>query len=165
MLHYYEGTVFNTNATTIVNTVNCTGVMNAGIALEFSLRYPEMFLDYEEKCKKKQLEVGKVDYYKDKNISIINFPTKWHFKYPSQLHWIEWGLQNFVETYKQNNITSVAFPKLGTNNGKLSWTDVKDLMEKYLANLDIDVKVYSMFLKDIVEDVGFNVVRYLSINF
>jgi O-acetyl-ADP-ribose deacetylase (regulator of RNase III) len=35
MIKYYEGTVFNTPAKTIVNTVNCVGVMGAGIALEF----------------------------------------------------------------------------------------------------------------------------------
>jgi hypothetical protein len=27
----------------VVNTVNCVGVMSKGIALEFKLRYPEMF--------------------------------------------------------------------------------------------------------------------------
>ena len=50
MLHYYNGTIFNTPAKAIVNTVNTTGAMGAGIALEFSLRYPEMFDDYIEKC-------------------------------------------------------------------------------------------------------------------
>lgn len=43
-----------------------------------------------------------------------------------------------------------------------SFFDGYELSKKYLdnnANLDIDVKVYSMFLKDIVEDVGFNVVE------
>ena len=55
MVIYQEGTVFNTDAEAIVNTVNCTGVMSAGIALEYSLRYPEMFKDYEEKCKNKQI--------------------------------------------------------------------------------------------------------------
>ena len=141
MIHYYDGTVFNTDAMAIVNTVNCTGVMNAGIALEYSLRYPNMFLDYETKCKNKQLKVGKIDYYKNDDILIINFPTKWHFKYPSQLPWIELGLQDFIKTYRKHNITSVAFPKLGTNNGKLSWKDVQPLMEKYLGNLPIDVYI------------------------
>ena len=37
MIHYYEGTVFNTPAKTIVNTVNCFGVMGDGIALEFRI--------------------------------------------------------------------------------------------------------------------------------
>jgi DNA uptake protein ComE-like DNA-binding protein len=36
---------------------------------------------------------------------------------------------------------SVAFPKLGTNNGGLDWEAVKKLMEKYLSDLDIDVYI------------------------
>lgn len=142
MIIYSEGTVFNVNTQALVNTVNCTGVMGAGIALEFMLRYPEMFDDYELKCKDKGIITGRVDYYKNEDGSIIvNFPTKWHFKYPSKLIWIEQGLQDFIKTYKKNGITSIAFPKLGTSNGGLNWNDVKILMEKYLSDLDIDVYI------------------------
>ncbi|MDU6305078.1 MAG: macro domain-containing protein [Clostridium sp.] len=142
MIKYFEGTIFNVDTQTVVNTVNCTGVMGAGIALEFMLRYPAMFEDYETKCKDKRIMTGKVDYYKNEDGSmIVNFPTKWHFKYPSKLIWIEQGLQDFVKTYQKNGITSVAFPKLGTSNGGLNWNEVKILMEKYLSNLDIDVYI------------------------
>ena len=54
MLHYFDGTAFNTGARATVNTVNTVGIMGAGIALEFALRYPEMLKDYEWKCKNKQ---------------------------------------------------------------------------------------------------------------
>lgn len=142
MIIYDNGTVFNCNsASAIVNTVNCQGFMGAGIALEFSLRYPEMLKDYENKCRKRLIRTGAVDYYKALDKTIINFPTKLHFKYPSKLEWIEQGLADFVSTYKENNITSVAFPKLGTSNGGLIWEDVKLLMEKYLSNLDIPVYI------------------------
>lgn len=142
MINYFEGTVFNVNTQAIVNTVNCTGVMGAGIALEFMLRYPDVFEDYEVKCNNKRIITGKVDYYKNADDRIIvNFPTKWHFKYPSKLIWIEQGLQDFVKTYKRYGITSIAFPKLGTSNGGLNWNDVRVLMEKHLSNLDIDVYV------------------------
>ena len=114
--------------------------MSAGIALEYALRYPEMFLDYESRCKNQEIKVGNVYYFKGADKIIINFPTKWHFKYPSKLEWIESGLKSFVRSYKDYGITSVAFPKLGTLNGKLSWDIVKKLMEKYLGN--IDIKVY-----------------------
>lgn len=141
MITYKDGTVFNTDADAIVNTVNCTGIMSAGIALEYKLRYPEMFKDYEEKCKKNFIEIGKVDYYKDKDVTIVNFPTKLYFKYPSQLPWIEKGLEDFVKTYKKQGIKKVAFTKLGTLNGHLDWNKVKALMEKYLEPLDIEVYI------------------------
>lgn len=83
----------------------------------------------------------KLNYEVDKEKTVVNFPTKWHFKYPSKIEWIEAGLKDFVKTYKTHNINSVAFPKLGTLNGGLDWNKVKSLMEKYLSNLDIPVYI------------------------
>jgi O-acetyl-ADP-ribose deacetylase (regulator of RNase III) len=147
MIKYFEGTVFNTDAMAIVNTVNCDGFMGAGLALEFALRYPQMLVDYEQKCKKSSIKIGFVDYYKDKDIMIINFPTKNSFKFQSNIKWIEEGLKNFRQTYKERNISSVAFPKLGCSNGGLNWVDVKQIMEKYLSDLDIDVYICEDTLK------------------
>lgn len=141
MINYYEGTVFNIKADAIVNTINTVGVMGAGLALEMSLRYPDMYEDYVMRCNNKEITVGKMNYYINDNIKIINFPTKKHFKYPSQIEWIEAGLKDFVKTYKSHNITSVAFPKLGTLNGGLNWIEVRNLMEKYLYDLDIMVYI------------------------
>ena len=140
MIIYTEGTVFNAGAQAIVNTVNCDGFMGAGIALEFSLRYPKMLVDYETKCKNDLVKIGKVDYFNMGDTIIINFPTKQHFQFQSKLAWIENGLKDFVATYKKHNIESVAFPKLGTSNGGLNWDDVKSIMEGYLSK--IDLKVY-----------------------
>lgn len=140
MITYYEGTVFNTESKALVNTVNTIGVMGRGIALEFSLRFPDMSEDYKNKCIDKKLLLGKMDYYIDSSdIIIVNFPTKWHFKYPSKIEWIESGLKNFVQTYKEYGISSIAFPKLGCSNGGLKWEQVKPLMEKYLRDIDAHV--------------------------
>lgn len=140
MIKYYEGTVFNSDAQAIVNTINTVGVMGAGIALEFRLRYPDMYIDYGAKCEEKELRIGKVDYFEDKSgITIVNFPTKSHFRYPSKMEWIEKGLQDFVKTYKEYDIKSIAFPKLGAGYGGLRWEDVKIIMEKYLSPLNIEV--------------------------
>lgn len=139
MIEYYEGTIFNVKTDAIVNTVNTEGFMGAGLALEMSLRYPNMYLDYKEKCEKNLICVGKIDYYLNNELVIVNFPTKQQFKFPSKLSWIEDGLKNFCETYKKYNISSIAFPKMGTLNGKLSWPEVEALMIKYLSNLDLKI--------------------------
>lgn len=148
MIRYYDGTVFNAPTQAIVNTVNTTGAMGAGIALEFALRYPEMYHDYIAKCKVGSIQTGKVDYFFDKEIIIVNFPTKQFFKYPSKIEWIEQGLKDFVSTYKEMGITSVAFPKLGCSNGKLNWNSVKPLMEKYLSSIEAEVFICLDNLKE-----------------
>ncbi|MGM0411367.1 MAG: macro domain-containing protein [Bacillota bacterium] len=142
MINYYEGTVFNTSAKTIVNTINCVGVMGAGIALEFKLRFPEMYKDYKEKCNKNLVSIGRPYIYSyNGNLWILNFPTKKHWKNKSKLKWIELGLEYFRKNYDNVEIESVAFPKLGTNNGGLKWNDVKNLMEQYLSDLNIDIYI------------------------
>ena len=141
MIKYYEGTIFNVNVDAIVNTVNTSGYMGAGLALEVSLRYPKMYEDYKLKCKNKIITIGKMDYFKANDITIVNFPTKCDFKMPSRISWVEEGLKNFVFTYSKHNIKSIAFPKLGSLNGGLNWFEVKILMETYLNNLDIDVYI------------------------
>jgi O-acetyl-ADP-ribose deacetylase (regulator of RNase III) len=142
MIYYYDGTVFNTPAKTLVNTVNCFGIMGAGIALEFKLRYPEMFEDYVRKCEQKEIRIGRPRLFRySEDLWIMNFPTKNHWRNPSKMSYIEEGLKYFIENYKKVNIDSIAFPKLGTNNGGLDWNDVKTVMEKYLKRADIDVYI------------------------
>ncbi len=36
------GNIFDTSMKTLVNTVNCVGVMGKGIALEFKKRFPDI---------------------------------------------------------------------------------------------------------------------------
>jgi len=142
MITFWEGTVFSTDAKTKVNTVNCVGALGRGIALEFNLRYEGLESDYKLKCDTGQLRIGRPTLHEvsDKEW-ILNFPTKQHWRYPSKLEWIEQGLQYFAENYKLRDFQSIAFPKLGCGNGKLDWADVKEIMVKYLSNLDIDVYI------------------------
>ena len=139
-----KGNIFNSKAQTIVNTVNCVGVMGKGIALVFKLRYPKMFDEYAGLCKKHMISPGKLWIYKGEPEApwVLNFPTKFHWKYPSKIEYIESGLQKFVDTNKEKGITSIAFPMLGTHNGGLDKEEVRSLMERYLNKCDIPIEIY-----------------------
>ncbi len=143
-IHIIKGNIFNTKMQTIVNTVNCVGVMGKGIALVFKLRYPKMFDIYKDYCHRHLIDIGKLWLYKGeaKEPWVLNFPTKFHWKYPSKIEYIEKGLQKFVSSYKEKNITSIAFPLLGTNNGGLDKDEVLSLMESYLSECDIPIEIY-----------------------
>lgn len=137
-----KGNIFCTNAQTIVNTVNCVGVMGAGIALECKLRYPKMFQKYAEFCEAGLLEPGKLWLYKQENPWILNFPTKKHWRYPSKESYLRSGLEKFIETYDEKGITSVAFPLLGADKGGLPKEVSLSIMKEYLCNLPIDIEIY-----------------------
>ena len=140
-----KGNIFNTHCQTIVNTVNCVGVMGKGIALVFKLRYPDMFPIYQDYCNRGLIEIGKLWLYKPEDARqawVLNFPTKVHWKLPSEYTYVEQGLKKFAETYKEKGITSIAFPLLGTNNGGLDKEAVLRLMLRYLEPCDIPIEIY-----------------------
>ncbi|GAB3816661.1 hypothetical protein GCM10028895_12070 [Pontibacter rugosus] len=143
-IKFIKGNIFNSKSQTIVNTVNCVGVMGKGIALVFKLRYPLMFDIYKKYCDEKHIGIGKLWLYNQQQNRpwVLNFPTKFHWKYPSKMDYIEKGLVKFSETYKEKNISSIAFPLLGTHNGGLEREDVKCTMIKHLSKCDIPIEIY-----------------------
>lgn len=142
MLTFVRGDLFESPAQVLVNTVNTVGVMGKGIALTFKQVYPEMFKRYQELCERKQLDVGRLWLYKTEHKWILNFPTKKHWRNPSQMEYLEAGLQKFAATYAEQGITSVAFPELGCGNGELEWAAVRPVMMRHLRSLPINVYVY-----------------------
>ena len=149
MLIYRRTSLLESNAQTLVNTVNCVGVMGKGIAHEFKHRYPEMFTAYRKVCEKKLLEPGKLWVWPASDHLILNFPTKKHWRNPSRIEWIKSGLEKFVDTYKRLGIREISFPRLGCGNGGLDWMDVRPLMERCLSDLPIPV-----FIHDFTKDIG-----------
>lgn len=138
-----KGNIFNSNAQAIVNTVNCVGAMGKGIALDFKLRYPEMFEEYKKICFRHMLKPGQILPYTKSSPIILNFAIKDDWKDPSRVEWIEETLQKFVAKYHSMGISSVAFPWMGAMNGGLPFETIQSLTRKYLSDLkDIDVEVY-----------------------
>lgn len=160
LIVYKYGNLFDSQKLILVNTVNCVGIMGKGIALEFKRRFPsEYFLDYQKKCQEKIIKPGSVDFYFYKNPFsnfldetiriIVNFPTKNHWKNPSQYEWIDSGLNDFVQKVKSvhfsNNIErGCAFPLLGCNNGGLDPKEVIPMMEEKLGNLDMEIEIWRL---------------------
>jgi O-acetyl-ADP-ribose deacetylase (regulator of RNase III) len=117
--------------------------MGAGIALECRLRYPEMFLQYQKNCEAGLINIGKLSIYKGSDHWILNFPTKKHWKYPSKEEYLKLGLEKFIATYHQKNITSAAFPLLGANNGGIPQQKSIEIMTSYLKNCEIPIEIYT----------------------
>lgn len=146
MINALIGDMFQSKAETIVNTVNCVGVMGKGVAAEFKKRYPKMFVDYSARCAVKQVKLGEPYLYRDVlGTSVINFPTKNHWRSPSRLADIEHGLNYFVQHYADWGITSIAFPPLGCGNGGLEWSEVGPLIYDKLHRLPINIEVYAPY--------------------
>ena len=166
MLHYKTGNIFTSSMACVVNTVNCSGVMGAGIALECKLRYPDMFAKYQHFCQQGQLQVGKLWLYEVPNQQfkfkqVLNFPTKNDWKLPSKLSYIEQGLEKFVSSYPEKGITSVAFPVLGGGRGGLDESLVLQCMHDHLTPCNIDIEIWQ-FDSSAQDDVWPAIAAYLQ---
>ena len=146
MVRALIGDLFQSEAQTLVNTVNCVGIMGKGVALEFKKRFPANFKDYAGRCERKQVHLGEPYLFADPSDRlIVNFPTKNHWRSPARLADIELGLDYFLRHYAEWGVTSVAMPPLGCGNGGLEWSEVGPLIYRKLRDLPIDVEIYAPF--------------------
>jgi len=144
MIKVLTGNLLESKAQTLVNTVNCVGVMGKGIALQFKEQFPEMFKDYVAACDRKELRPGKPYLYKRLIPPwILNFPTKDHWRSVSYIEDIIKGLKHLLRHYKEWGIKSLAVPPLGCGHGQLDWKVVGPTLYRYLSQLDIPVELYA----------------------
>lgn len=153
MLILTSGDIFLSEAQTIVNPVNCVGIMGAGLAKQFAEFYPEMYIEYKNKCERREIEIGELWLYKrDDKDWVLNFPTKDHWESPSKYSYIIKGLETFVANYEEWEITSITFPILGAGLGKLHPGKVLGIMRDYLDDLPITVDIVIQYRDDIVPE-------------
>lgn len=146
MITFKTGNLFDEHADALVNTVNTTGVMGKGIALQFKTAYPESYYQHKKAADEKKLHVGEVQVVPVNRMNgvkyVINFPTKEHWRSPSKLEWIESGLTDLRDKIAEYQIKSIALPPLGCGNGGLDWGIVKPLIVNELSLVDADIIIY-----------------------
>lgn len=148
MIEITHGNLLVAPVEALVNTVNTTGVMGKGIALQFKQAFPAMFQQYARDCKAGEVQLGRMHVYEAGGLVggprwIINFPTKDHWRSSSRLSDIEAGLDDLAATIQRLKIRSIAVPPLGCGNGGLNWADVRPRIEATLGRLPgVTVYVY-----------------------
>lgn len=142
MINFVVGNLFESDAFALVNTVNCEGYMGKGIAYQFKMRYPKMNAEYVKQCKSHKLRPGMLHSYLEGSKLIINFPTKDKWRKKSKMEYISSGLDALIALIKEKQIPSIAIPPLGSGNGGLIWSEVKQLIIQKLSCLDNSVDIY-----------------------
>lgn len=128
----------------ITNAINCVGVMGGGIALEFKNRYPLMFQQYQAACQLGKVKPGEIWVWNDPSeMWIMNFPTKNHWRDPSEEAYIASGLIDLTNVLESLAIKSIAIPMLGCGLGGLKTSDIIPLIYAAFDRLPaIDVHLY-----------------------
>jgi O-acetyl-ADP-ribose deacetylase (regulator of RNase III) len=146
MITFVKGDLLTDDAQALVNTVNTVGVMGKGIALQFKERFPDNYSVYRKACKDGNFTVGQLLITESKRLDgtklIINFPTKTTWRKPSEYSYIEAGLSVLRSKIQTLGIQSIAIPPLGSHNGGLDWIRVREMIIRYLGDLDCDIRLY-----------------------
>ena len=139
-----QGDLFDADVEALVNTVNTVGVMGKGIALQFRQRFPDMFDDYQRRCARGEVELGRP--YLFRRLvppHIVNFPTKDHWRSVSRLETIERGLRFLAEHLPQWEVSSLAVPPLGCGQGELEWSVVGPTLYRHLDAVSASAVLYA----------------------
>jgi len=134
--------MFDVSVDARVNTVNCEGVMGAGVALAFKTRFPEMFNDYAAACREDRIRPGVLHVWKRLGEWVINFPTKRAWRDQSRYEDIQSGLEALRAYLLNQGQISVALPALGCGHGGLEWSRVSVMIENSLGDLDARILVF-----------------------
>ncbi len=155
MLSFTKGNMFATPADIRVNTVNCVGVMGAGVALAFKQRFPKMFREYKRQCELGLVRPGELHIWKSLGGDwIINFPTKRHWREKSRYEDIESGLVALREYLAKQGHVRVTLPALGSGHGGLDWTRVSTMIRKHLEGLEAEILVFDPADSRAIDGVG-----------
>jgi O-acetyl-ADP-ribose deacetylase (regulator of RNase III) len=139
MISEETGSLLDSPADALVNTVNTAGVMGKGLALQFKQAFPANFRAYQAACRHGEVRLGRMFVYEPgvpgQPRYLVNFPTKGHWRDRSSLEGVREGLADLRRLVLDRCITSIAVPPLGCGNGGLDWRDVRPLIDEALGDL------------------------------
>lgn len=145
MIKYFEGNLFNSNAPVLAHGINCFGFMRAGIATEFSSRYPDMYEAYRLLCKARSIKPGEVFFWTAPGgQTIANVASQYKPGADARYSWTITGLGKVVEFCESNNLKGFAMPRMACGIGGLDWEVLERKLQREFGNSPIDVEVWTL---------------------
>lgn len=142
MLEYKTGDLFTSKANAYAHGCNTKGKMNAGIARQFRERFPEMFDDYQIKCRKGLFLPGEGYIYYNKNYPhVINLATQ--DDNGAGIVYMESAFKWLANSFNSLCIENVSMPRIGSGLGGLYWDLTKEILERYFNNSELKVEIWS----------------------
>lgn len=159
MLKMVSGDILMTSAQLIAQGVAPEDHFNQGLARSMRELYPAMAKDFRHYCRISHPKPGEVwlwggaDGKRIANL-MTQEPAPNQQGHPGKASSrnVNQALRHLRSVIKEEKITSVALPRLATGVGGMEWSDVLELIERHLSDLDIPVYVYERFQSGIKAD-------------
>lgn len=151
MFHSVSGDILLTRAECIIHGVAPGDDMKQGLALALRERWPAMYKDFRHHHHQDHPKQGSLFGWAGPEGRIVALFTQEaapaHHAHPGKatVSNVNHALKAFAEYVEDEQIRSVAVPRLATGVGGLEWDDVRPLIEHHLRPLGIDVYIYDHY--------------------
>jgi O-acetyl-ADP-ribose deacetylase (regulator of RNase III) len=149
MIKEVYGNILLSNSDAIVQGVAPEEKFTSGLAASVKEKWPAIEKDFRQYCAQGQLKPGDLWVWRNTDgLDVLNLVIHGN-KNETSIDSLDRGLGQLVEYLKLQNLQSLAMPKIGTDVGDFDWREVKPLIERHLAPLEIPVYLYTIFNKNI----------------
>lgn len=123
-----HGDLFTSDSQAIGHGVNCAGVMGAGIAKTFKVKYPNNFENYRSACNVGSLRPGGVMVNIENGKHIFNIASQ---NMPGQDASYPWLFESALKAATgavSRGLDRIAIPEIGCGIGGLKWNYVEKIL-------------------------------------
>ena len=159
MIHEVSGDILLTKASAIAHGVSPNEHFDLGLALSLRERWPAMAKDFRHFCHVKHPHAGGAWTWKSSEgqfiVSLLTQePAASEKQHPGAAHLehVNHALRELRHVIEQEQIVSIALPRLATGVGGLEWSKVQPLVQQHLGDLMIPVFVYTTYRADQAAD-------------
>ena len=166
MIKEVSGDILFSRADLLAHGISAQDPFDSGLALALRERWPSLVRDFRHHTRSRAVASGDVWFWTGiqdgggtrKILNLITQDTlgQGSSAKPAKasIENVRRALQNLAKLVKQENISSVALPRLATGVGSLPWSEVSPLIRQYLGDLGIPVIVYTTYRKGEMADEG-----------
>lgn len=141
-----QGDLFNSDAKMIGHGINCKGAMRAGIATQFSTRFPDMYEEYKKLCRQQAIKPGDVFYYFDEaeNRHIANIASQYRPGPDARYSWTLKGIRSALDIAQWHGYRSLALPRIACGIGGLDWNTLRENLIHEFKDHRVDLEIWSL---------------------
>ncbi len=154
MIHQVTGDILLSEAHTIAHGVAPNDSFDRGLALSLREQWPAMYKDFRHYCHQSHPKAGTLwSWGGPGGARIVNLLTQdgayEHGARPGRasISHVDHALKKLRHHIEQENVTSLALPRLATGVGGLDWNEVEPIIQKHLGDLEIPIFVYETYHK------------------
>lgn len=155
MIKEVTGDITHSKAGAIAHGIAPNDHFDSGLALSLRETFPAMYKDFRHYCHQFHPKPGSVWIWSGVGSRVISLftqePPQTDRSHPGKasLVHLNHALKELSKMITEENLESVAIPRLATGVGGLDWEEVKPLIYKHLDPLPVKIYLYSHFTKGV----------------